>query len=794
MSREGDARADWVRRIVALGGPADLGMDGASLCRSYVWLGDLDRAERGAEALLSSACVEEVAAALEVLSAAAGKKGDIDLALSRGDDAVARFSSTGRPTDAARVMLELAESMLVRDRPSDVSAAAARLGAARSLLTEANEDGAYFAKRLQFLIAWARVAAGEDDPRLLDDGVLDRHALPDIAWKFHAVRARLEARCDRGLDSRESAERALEILEDLAVALPMEYRAVFWRDPLRREARALATPKVAPPVASEAAPHAGRWARLLEITKRLAAESDLDRLLERITDSAVELSSAERGFVLLVDETGALRPAAVRDAKRPDDPHVAFSQSIAEAVLIDGEPIVTVDARTDGRLREYLSVHKLMLQSVACIPIRNATGIVGVLYVEHRVRRGRFTESDVELMLAFADQAAIAIANTRLLRDNEQKRQELALANEALERSKAEIERLLDARTVELDETRRELHRTREALHSLPARYGIVGRSEVMRRVISVIERVRDASIPVIVEGESGTGKEVVARAIHESGARARSPFIVVNCAAIPEALLESELFGHTRGAFTGALRDRVGVLVQASGGTLFLDEIGEMPPRMQVDLLRVLEDGKVRPIGAEEEIRVDVRVVAASNKSLRDLVANGAFREDLFYRLSVVEIRVPPLRDRRDDIPLLCDYFLARVARREGTTQKRLSRDALARLIRHPLSGNVRQLEHVLMNACVMVPGHVIEAEDLALIGDVDQSSPLPTHDESSVAVARSLESPSPQSEHEWKDQERRKILVALEQTNWNRLRASELLGMPRRTFYRRLKEYEIL
>lgn len=793
MSREVDARADWVRRIVALGGPADLGMDGVSLCRSYVWLGDLDRGERGAEALLSSAHIEEIAGALEVLSAVAGKRGDIDLAISRGEDAIARFGSIGRPGDASRVMLELAESMLVRDRASDASAAAARLGAARTLLTEPSDDAAYCAKRLHFLIAWARVAAGED-ARLLEDDVLDRHPLPDVAWKIHAVRGRFLARRGLGSLSRESAERAVEILEDLAVALPMESRAMFWRDPFRREARALAKPTAAPPMATEASPHAGRWTRLLEITKRLAAESDLDRLLERITDSAVELSSAERGFVLLVDETGALCPAAVRDVKNPDDPHVAFSQSIAEAVLIDGEPIVTVDARTDGRLREYLSVHKLMLQSVACIPIRNATGIVGVLYVEHRVRRGRFTEGDVELMLAFADQAAIAIANARLLRENERKRHELALANEALERSKAEIERLLDARTMELDETRRELHRTREALHALPARYGIVGRSEVMRRVISVIERVRDASIPVIVEGESGTGKEVVARAIHDSGARARSPFIVVNCAAIPEALLESELFGHTRGAFTGALRDRVGVLVQASGGTLFLDEIGDMPPRMQVDLLRVLEDGKVRPVGAEEEIRVDVRVIAASNKSLRDLVAKGAFREDLFYRLSVVEIRVPPLRERRDDIPLLCDHFLARLARREGTAQKRLSREALTRLIRHPLSGNVRQLEHVLMNACVMVPGQLIEAEDLALIGDVVQSSALPAHDEPSVVEARSLESPPAQSEHEWKDHERRKILGALEQTNWNRVRASELLGMPRRTFYRRLKEYEIL
>ena len=416
------------------------------------------------------------------------------------------------------------------------------------------------------------------------------------------------------------------------------------------------------------------------------------------------------------------------------------------------------------------------------------------------MRRGRFRSGDVELLLAFADQAAIALSNAKLLAENERKRRELEAANEALEKAKEEIERLLDARTAELDETRRELGRAREALRLSHDRHGIVGRSEAIRRVLSVVDRVRDAAVPVVIQGESGTGKELVARAIHYGGNRARKSFVAVNCAAIPEQLLESELFGHVRGAFTGADRDRIGVLVQASGGTLFLDEIGDMPSKMQVDLLRVLQDGTLRPIGSEEELKVDVRIVCASNKSLRDLVQKGEFREDLFYRLAVVELRLPPLRERREDIPLLCDHFLAAIAKREGSRAKRVSREAVRRLAEHPLPGNVRQLEHVLMNACVMIEGDVIEAEDLALLGDDFRPAERPLtaaaddEDDGPDDFAPRGEGVPPANLEAWKTHERRKILEALEATSWNRVRAAAHLGMPRRTFYRRLKEYDIL
>jgi DNA-binding NtrC family response regulator len=447
-----------------------------------------------------------------------------------------------------------------------------------------------------------------------------------------------------------------------------------------------------------------------------------------------------------------------------------------------------------------------MLQSVACLPIRDVGGMQGVLYVEHRVRRGRFGPGDVELLLALADQAAIALANARARAELEAQARRLEQANEALEKAKEEIERLLDARTAELDDTRRELSRARDALRASFDRQGIVGRSDAIRRVLAVVERVRDTTVPVVIHGESGTGKELVARAIHFGGTRAKRPFVALNCAAVPENLLESELFGHKKGAFTGADRDRPGVFVQASGGTLFLDEIGDMPAKMQVELLRVLQDQKVRAIGSDDEVVVDVRVVSASNKRLADLVAAGRFREDLYYRLNVVELRLPALRDRREDVPLLCEHFLVQIAKREDAPPKRLAREALRRLVAYDWPGNVRQLEHVLVNACVMTDGTVIEARDLALLGEPDPDALLAPdaaggHDDEEDEALEAPRATTPEgsdappaTEEAWKALEKRKILDALEAAGWNRVKAAKQLGMPRRTFYRRLKEYGIL
>ncbi|HET6201980.1 MAG TPA: sigma-54 dependent transcriptional regulator [Planctomycetota bacterium] len=243
-------------------------------------------------------------------------------------------------------------------------------------------------------------------------------------------------------------------------------------------------------------------------------------------------------------------------------------------------------------------------------------------------------------------------------------------------------------------------------------RYGIVGRSPRMDAVFELMEKILPSSYSVLILGESGTGKELVARALHEFGPRKGKPYVSENCAAIPETLLESELFGHKRGSFTGAVADRKGHFVAANRGTIFLDEIGDMSPTMQTKLLRVLQDGEVRPVGGQETFHVDVRVIAATNQPLRERVQGRLFREDLYFRLAVLEIRLPALRERKEDIPLLAEHFLARAAA-EARREVQLSSEALARLLGHSWPGNVRELENEIRRAVALCDG-TIRAEDL--------------------------------------------------------------------------------
>ena len=314
-----------------------------------------------------------------------------------------------------------------------------------------------------------------------------------------------------------------------------------------------------------------------------------------------------------------------------------------------------------------------------------------------------------------------------------------------------------------------------------------------MRAVYRAIDRVSRVAVPVLIEGESGTGKDLVARVIHARSPRRDRPFVVVSCGALPDELLESELFGHRRGAFTGADRDREGLFRRADGGTLFLDEVAETSPAMQVKLLRALAEGEVLPLGGDVPERVDVRVLCATHRSLRDEVERGRFREDLFYRLSVVEIVLPPLRERPEDVPALCADMLERFAAIDGLGRRRLSDAALRALSRARFPGNVRELEHVLLNAAVMSEGSIIDVGDLQL--DARQA-PTSRNAAAVRAPARDGGSGVPpcRSEAEHKAAEREAILSALAASGWNRTAAARSLDMPRRTFYRRLETYGLL
>jgi DNA-binding NtrC family response regulator len=304
----------------------------------------------------------------------------------------------------------------------------------------------------------------------------------------------------------------------------------------------------------------------------------------------------------------------------------------------------------------------------------------------------------------------------------------------------------------------------------------LVGRTAPMLDVYKQIAHAADASAPVLIVGESGVGKELVARAIHGHSSRAREPFVGINCGAIADTLLESELFGHVRGAFTGAVADHKGVFEQAAGGTVLLDEIGDTTAALQVRLLRVLEEGEVRPVGGSRSLKILARVIAATNVPLEQTVAAGGFRQDLYYRLSVIVIRVPPLRERRADIPLLIGSFLEDASRRAGQ-RKVLSSDALEALMRYPWPGNVRELRNTIERLVVSSRGALIEAFDLPHTGRPE--SPPDAQPFADLPTLESLE--------------RRYLVYVLDAAHGNRTRAAEIMGIDRRTLYRMAERFGI-
>ncbi len=311
---------------------------------------------------------------------------------------------------------------------------------------------------------------------------------------------------------------------------------------------------------------------------------------------------------------------------------------------------------------------------------------------------------------------------------------------------------------------------------------GLLGRSPVMIGLYKEIARVAPTRSTILIAGESGAGKELVARSIHQHSTRSGGSFVAVNCGALTETLLEAELFGHVRGAFTGAVGDRKGLWEEATGGTLFLDEIGETSPAFQVKLLRALQEGEIRRVGASKTTQVDARILAATNRNLEQDVKDGKFREDLFYRLSVVTLRVPALKERRTDIPLLAERFLATVLDREGHKQLTLSEETIRTLVAYNWPGNVRELESAIEYAVLHARGHAIAPEDLP---EKLQSAQVRT-------AARSPLSALFEDLPALDELERRYLLYILEIAGGNRTRAAEILGIDRRTLYRMIERYE--
>jgi len=335
------------------------------------------------------------------------------------------------------------------------------------------------------------------------------------------------------------------------------------------------------------------------------------------------------------------------------------------------------------------------------------------------------------------------------------------------------VEKALDERTL-----RREVARLRKEV-ARPYRFeNIIGKSPPMQDVFALIRRLSSSSVNVLITGESGTGKELVARALHFNSPRAKKPFVPVNCAAIPDTLLESELFGYKRGAFTDARTDRQGQFLEADGGTIFLDEIGDLPPALQAKLLRVLQEKEVRPLGAARAEKVDVRVLSATNRDLTQRMAEGSFREDLFYRLNVVEVVLPPLRDRAEDVLPLAEHFLVEVAQRTGKRITAFTQAALKILLAYPWPGNVRELENVIERAVALAEGEQIGPDDLP-----SQVRERRSSDVLAGALARGLT---------LAELEREYISRVLQAEGGNKTRAAQRLGLDRKTLYRKLEEYQ--
>jgi transcriptional regulator with GAF, ATPase, and Fis domain len=499
--------------------------------------------------------------------------------------------------------------------------------------------------------------------------------------------------------------------------------------------------------------------RLHTFTERLAASPSFDALKETLVDLVVELTDADTGFLILLGERGSTEVIVARDRQRQDLPRqgARVSDSIVAEVVATRRPLLIQDALEDTLFGDSRSVINFKIRSVLALPVLRRDEVLGVLYLGSDRLTSAFSEDAFDVLLVFAAQAGLLIENALVVDGLRARNDALAVALE--ERAFGEI----------------------------------IGASAAMQEVFKTVSRLAPSDISVLVLGETGTGKELIAHELHRRSPRASGPFVAINVAAIPENLLESELFGHVRGAFTGADREHTGLFVAAKGGTVFLDEIGELPLALQPKLLRVLQERRAKPVGATQELDVDARVVAATNRDLESEVRAGRFREDLFFRLNVLQIDLPPLRARRDDIPILVQTFLEKFAREYKSEVVQLSPAALAKLLTFRFPGNVRQLENVIERCVALSRGGEVGVDALPReIRDLDEERQTPA-----PAVVSSAGSPAafPSAgvdlERAVEALEVRLITQALETAGGVKTRAAELLGLSFRQFRYKFAKY---
>ncbi len=487
--------------------------------------------------------------------------------------------------------------------------------------------------------------------------------------------------------------------------------------------------------------------KLFAFSEKLINRKSVDDLLEAMLDDVIELTSAQKGFLILVDGADVvsgnadgkdqkLVVRASRNVRKETitDTAGAISDSIVRQVVENARPLIVSDALADTTFGKSESVIAMKLSSVMCAPLLSQGQVIGALYVGNDKVKSLFERTQLELLSIFASQASLILQNAMLL--------------DALRADKAKLQAELKDK-----------------------RFGeIIGACPSMLEVFRKLQKVAGTDISVLITGETGTGKELIAREIHRRSPRVDGPFVTINCGAIPENLIESELFGHVKGAFTGAIASRPGKFQYADKGTLFLDEIGELPLNLQVKLLRALQERVVFKVGDSKPEKVDIRVVAATNRNLEEEIRNNNFREDLYYRLNVVNIWLPPLRDRGEDLVIIAKALLTKYADELGSAVKGFSPAAVAAMRKYAWPGNIRQVENRIKKALVLCDETLLTPEDLDL-GASAENAILPL-------------------EKAKEDFQRKYVLEVLERNNGNRTQTARDLGVDPRTIFRYLEK----
>lgn len=590
----------------------------------------------------------------------------------------------------------------------------------------------------------------------------------ELLWELYHIWG-LDAWSRGSLPEALSAlEKGVAVIEEICGSLPEEYQDRYRNHPARKRIK-----EDWLKIQGGSAMPEQTLSMLLDIIKKMVSERDPERLLAFIMDTAIELAQAEEGLLLLTNDQREFETRIARNILKENLDLIRFSRSIAGQVVQSGKPIFSDNALDDDRLKSFASVISLELKTVCCLPLKNQNRIAGVIYLATRQRQ-TVRREHLPVLEAFADQAAIALQNALLFQENETYRHRL-------EDDLSQTKRVLGEKEEHLQEL--------EALVSKSPRKTlfpydqIIGRSKKMEEVLKTLDKVTNAQVPLFIHGDTGTGKELLARALHQNSQRRAKPFIAINCSAFTETILESELFGYMKGSFTGADQDRKGLFEAADQGTLFLDEIAEMSLTMQAKILRVIQEQEILRVGGRSTIKINVRIVSASNKDLKKMVREGKFREDLYYRIAGMSIYLPPLRERKEDIPLLVKFFTNKI-RKQNKISGRLhvSREAISRLMAYDWPGNIRELEQSLTNACLMAEEGTIRPEQLLLQKDLYESAAVPAEKGGSHL--------SLNPDKKLEEYEREIITKTMEVCGGNKSEAARRLGISRLTLHKKIKE----